>query len=111
MIILNICCFLLDGTKIVHTIGFKEKKMNTVKYFDVDSYTISMEVTGAHYHFSNLFNGDKLLAENMLKTINENPLDIFKDIKPAVESSYGLVYKTLAKRVFDKIPSDELLPS
>lgn len=81
---------------------------NNKKFFLVDGCKLSFTVEGAHYDFQNLFNGDKTLAEPILKVINDNSLEIFKDVQAGVEASYALVVESLAKHIFNKIPIDEI---
>lgn len=69
-----------------------------------------MTIKSAHYQFDNLFNGDKMLGETVLKAVNDNAIEVFDDVRSGLELSLGLVFKTLAQQVFDKIPANDLLP-
>lgn len=80
-----------------------------IKHFLIDPYKLTLDITGAHYNYDNLFNGEKLLGDNVLKVINENPIEVFADVKSGTESSFALVFKALAQQVFDKIPAKEVL--
>lgn len=80
------------------------------KYYTIEECTLDMKCSNAHYKFENLFNGDKRLADNILKVINDNPLDIFNDVKPGVDKSYALVCKALAQLVFEKVPANMIFP-
>lgn len=83
---------------------------DNVKYYAVEECTLDMKCTDAHYDFKNLFNGNKQLADGILKVINDNPLDIFNDVKPGVDKSYALVCKALAQFLFEKVPADAIFP-
>lgn len=89
---------------------FKEETRNDVKYYAVDDCLLDLKCTGAYYDFRNLFNGDQRLAENILEVINDNSLDLFNDVKPGIDKSYGIVFKAIAKQFFDKVPADEIFP-
>ncbi|CAH1159731.1 unnamed protein product [Phaedon cochleariae] len=98
----------LKEATFVHTITFKEMMKKGKKLFHVEDYKLSITIKGAHYDFRNLFDGDKNLADNILKVINENWNVIFDDVKHGVESSYAAVFKALANKVFDNIPMDDI---
>jgi Haemolymph juvenile hormone binding protein (JHBP) len=59
-------------------------------------------------HFTNLFNGDKALAENMNLFLNQNGKLLLEELKKPINSSFARIYKDLLNSVFRKIPYNEL---
>ncbi|XP_062123312.1 uncharacterized protein LOC133836737 [Drosophila sulfurigaster albostrigata] len=62
-----------------------------------------------HYHFSNLFNGDKALGDNMNLFLNDNWEPIFKEVKPELQVELGNEFMNVIKKVFSKAPYNKLL--
>ncbi|KAJ8926177.1 hypothetical protein NQ314_021477 [Rhamnusium bicolor] len=98
----------LSGAKIIHTIKFKEEIKNKKVYFKIISYRVEFTVENAHFQFENLFNGDKQLAENILKVLNENGRVLFEDASEGIDKSYAEVYKNIATRFFQNVPVDDI---
>ncbi|CAG9819734.1 unnamed protein product [Phaedon cochleariae] len=98
----------LMDPRIVHTVVFKELTKNGKKHFHVEDYKLGISIKGAHYDFQNLFDGDKKLADNILKVINENWNVIFEDVRAGVETAYSAVCKAMANRLFDTVPVDDI---
>lgn len=59
-------------------------------------------------HFSNLFNGDKLLGDNMNLFLNSNWEEILKEVKPSIIASFGKLFLSIVNNVFAKIPYNEM---
>ena len=58
--------------------------------------------------FSNLFNGDKALGDNMNLFLNDNWQDILKELKPAITEAFAKVFMYVINGVFSHIPYDML---
>lgn len=98
------------GTTIVHNIQFKEKTKGGKRFWIVDDYRIKMTVSGAHFDYKNLFNGNKLLGDNVLKVMNENWKEVSENLIGGLEKAYNVISKSLANIVFEKIPIDDIFP-
>lgn len=59
-------------------------------------------------HFSNLFNGNKELGDNMNLFLNENWKDIFHETKASIEKAFVRVIKDYINDVFMKMPYKDL---
>ncbi|XP_018572579.1 circadian clock-controlled protein-like [Anoplophora glabripennis] len=97
-----------DDMTIENTIAFEEETRNDKSFFKIESYKISVNIKKAHYYFGNLFNGDKQLADNILKVLNDNSKEIFYDIKSGLDLSYAEVFKLVANRLFNDVPVNEI---
>lgn len=54
--------------------------------------------------FSNLFNGQKELGDNMNLFLNANWKDIYGELKGAIQSSFSEVVKDVVNQVFMSAP-------
>ncbi|CAH2009117.1 unnamed protein product [Acanthoscelides obtectus] len=98
----------LSDVTMEHAVKFKEETKGGKKYLIVDSYTLKININGAHYDFQNLFDGDKLLADNILTVINENWKEVFDDVRSGIEGAYSEVCKHIANGLFTHIPYNEI---
>lgn len=71
--------------------------------FDLDIRTKKMTV-----NYKNLFDGNKLLADNMINLINEEWQTLYNDVKPSIDQNYARVFKDYAQKFFDKIPANKI---
>lgn len=93
-----------DKSKILHTIHFKENG----KFWRIQDYGLKLAVENATFNYENLFNGNKLLGDNMLKLMNDNWNLIADDIIPGLEETYGLVFKAIGNQLFLKVPIEDI---
>ncbi|EDW98795.1 protein takeout [Drosophila yakuba] len=91
-------------------VGFSGKPLekNGETYLDVTDLKITMKPESSHYHFSNLFNGDKALGDNMNVFLNENSEAIYKETAKAIDRSFSKLYLGVVKGVFSKLPYAKL---
>lgn len=59
-------------------------------------------------HFSNLFNGDQALGENMNRFLNENWRSIFEEMKPVLFDTFGKVINTYFNNIFATVPYKDM---
>lgn len=93
-----------------HIITFKEQQKEGKTFWLVDVYKLGMSITGAHFDYTNLFNGNKLLGDNMLKVMNDNWKDVSEGLIGGLEEAYGIILKAMANQLFEKVPIDEIFP-
>lgn len=60
-------------------------------------------------HFSNLFNGNAALADNMNLFLNENWKDILNELKMPIIDGFGRVFTVLINHVFNSFPYSDVL--
>lgn len=59
-------------------------------------------------HFSNLFNGNKALANNMNMFLNENWKDILNELKTPITIGFGNVFTAIINHVFNNFAYSDL---
>ncbi|KAJ6635878.1 Protein takeout [Pseudolycoriella hygida] len=93
-------------------IVFKYKPRIIVKngkeYIQTEKFKLEFETAKFSLHFSNLFNGDKALGDNMNTFLNENWHDILDELKPSITSALEQILETIINRIFAKVPYKEL---
>lgn len=94
----------------VHTLKFAEKSKEGKIYWVVDDYTLKFSLKGVSFDYKNLFNGNKLLEENILKVLNENWKEVSEVLIEGLEKAYSTVLKSVANQLFAKVPVDEIFP-
>ncbi|KAM8705857.1 hypothetical protein ACLKA7_010192 [Drosophila subpalustris] len=60
-----------------------------------------------YYHFSNLFNGDKALGDNMNTFLNDNWEAIFKEVQNSIQGAFSEIFSAIISNVFSKYPYDK----
>ncbi|CAB3222255.1 unnamed protein product [Arctia plantaginis] len=58
--------------------------------------------------FTNLFNGDKALGDNMNAFLNANSDLVFSELKDSYEKALSTVFKTVSNKIFDKVPMNKI---
>lgn len=78
------------------------------KYFRIKEYKIKFEPRLVMMNFTNLFNGDKQLGNNMNSFLNENWQVVFDELKSGYEESFSKVFKSFANQLFTQVPVDKI---
>lgn len=61
-----------------------------------------------HINFTNLFNGNEQLGNNMNKFMNENWKEILDDLKGTIVDGFGNVFSTIINHVFSNFAYNEM---
>lgn len=77
-------------------------------YIQTDRFALDFETTRLHINLENLFNGNKLLGDNMNLFLNENWRDILTELKPAVNLALEELFKGIINRIFLRIPYNDI---
>ncbi|KAG5681944.1 hypothetical protein PVAND_011345 [Polypedilum vanderplanki] len=91
------------------TLKFLTKKIekNGKTYMSIEKSKFSYDVTGANVNFTNLFNGDKELGDNMNRFLNINWKILLDELKKPISSSFSILFKDLLNEMFNNIPYNE----
>lgn len=77
-------------------------------YIQTEKFKLDFETKRLRLHFTNLFNGDKALGDNMNLFLNENWSDILGELKPAISSALEQIFELIINRIFAKVPYEDL---
>lgn len=95
-------------------VKFKPKVItkNGKNYIQTDKFSLTFTTSRLSIQLDNLFNGDKLLGDNMNSFLNENWQDILGELKPSISYAVEKILESIANRIFAKVPYNLLfLPS
>ncbi|CAG9767571.1 unnamed protein product [Ceutorhynchus assimilis] len=98
----------LENVDFIYNFQFEETKKGGQTYFKIKSLAHSIKPNHLTLNFENLFNGNKLLGDNMNKLVNEEWRAVYDDVEGNVETSYAEVYRKYAQDFLDKVPVDKL---
>ncbi|KAL1488296.1 hypothetical protein ABEB36_015245 [Hypothenemus hampei] len=99
---------ILETCKIVLDLQLEEVTRNGQKFFNMKSIVADITPKKMITHFDNLFNGNKLLGDNMNSVIKEEWAALYFDVKPSVDKNYAEVFKHYAQELFNKIPANQI---
>ncbi|XP_058169536.1 protein takeout-like [Anopheles ziemanni] len=91
--------------------GALEKRSNGKEYYKMNKIKATLDTTRFYMQLTNLFNGDKLLGDNMNQFLNDNWEDILKELKPAIIASFTNIFRAIIVNVFENVPYNELFLS
>ncbi|KAL1449635.1 hypothetical protein WDU94_002121 [Cyamophila willieti] len=83
---------------------------NEKHYGKVTSSKVNMSVGKAYFKFKNLFNGDRVLGEQMNKFMNENYAEVVREFQPAMENTFNVVFRQLMQNIFDLASVEDIFP-
>ncbi|XP_018914605.2 protein takeout isoform X2 [Bemisia tabaci] len=103
----------LTGVKFTFVYDFDVvKKENGREYVELkEGSKLTFGAESMKIRLENLFNGDKLLGENMNTILNENWKDLLREIGPAVGDALASVFRNTLSSVAQLVPYDVLFPT
>ncbi|XP_057664278.1 protein takeout-like [Diorhabda carinulata] len=91
-----------------HTIKCEFFEKNGKKYMKLKSYTMDLRPSRVIYYFQDIFPTNRKIEADILNTMNENSLDIFKEIKPSFDATFSKIYMDRMNIVLSQIPFDDM---
>nr|XP_026501367.1 protein takeout-like [Vanessa tameamea] len=79
-------------------------------YMHIKDYKVKFIPEKVSLQFSNLFNGDKRLGDQMNLFLNENSELVFNELKDSYEKSLSSVFQDITNKIFDKVPMNKIFP-
>ncbi|KAJ3651202.1 hypothetical protein Zmor_017254 [Zophobas morio] len=81
---------------------------NNKKYIRITDFVFKLKPKKVVFDFKNLVDGNEYLSNEVLKTANENPMQVYADVGPAFDEAIAKIEKEIVNRVFSRVPEDEL---
>ncbi|XP_069681804.1 protein takeout-like [Periplaneta americana] len=100
----------LVDTRIALPMTFTTVKINGIEYGDLSTAMVHLYPTRVYVHLDNLFNGDKILGEEMNKFLNDNWREVFDELVPNISAAFVEIFKDLANGLAKQFPFDVLFP-
>ncbi|XP_050316088.1 protein takeout-like [Anthonomus grandis grandis] len=91
-----------------HVLQFDETQKDGKTYWVPKDYSLKMYPNHATYKFDNLFDGNKLLGDNINELINKEWMTIFEDVGQGYAAAYAKIFLSYAKKIFGKAPINEI---
>ncbi|XP_074041047.1 protein takeout isoform X2 [Leptinotarsa decemlineata] len=89
---------------------FSTERINGIDHLVVlDNDVLKFELEGAKIRLDNLFDGDKVLGEQMNTFLNDNWKDVIDELGGAVSQTVRSLGRNIASRIFKKVPYKELI--
>ncbi|CAG9767572.1 unnamed protein product [Ceutorhynchus assimilis] len=98
----------LENIEFTLEFQFEETKKGGQTHFKIKTVAHTAKPNHMTLNFENLFNGNKLLGDNINKLVNEEWRTVYHDVRGNLESSYAEIYRKYAQDFFDKVPVDKL---
>lgn len=91
-----------------HTLIGESFEKKGKKYWRLKDYKVTILPERMKFKLDNLFNGDQRLGDEINKVLNENWDSIYNDVRSSYEESFGLIFKDLSNRVFNRVPFNDI---
>lgn len=77
-------------------------------YMGIEKSKLRYTVTGARVKFTNLFNGDKVLGDNMNAFLNENWQILLDELQKPISDGFGEVFRSMMDQIVLSTPYEDL---
>ncbi|XP_039277738.1 protein takeout-like [Nilaparvata lugens] len=101
----NITLVNLNAT---YSFDFNKEKRNGKDYIKVMSSKIKFDCSRLYFKLDNLFNGDKLLGDNMNQFLDENWREVLNELGDPIAAPIAEIFTVILKGVVNEIPFDEV---
>uniref|UniRef100_A0A2H8TNC5 Protein takeout n=2 Tax=Melanaphis sacchari TaxID=742174 RepID=A0A2H8TNC5_9HEMI len=102
------CRFVLDNYKSFSVIKMKPVLKNGNTYLEIISANFKFTTSKMHLKMNNLFNGDKVLGDNMNLFLNENWMELLHEMQPAFEKALGVAFISMGQEFFNRVPLNQI---
>nr|CAD7445388.1 unnamed protein product [Timema bartmani] len=88
-----------------------EQRADGKNYTSPEEPRLEFDIGGrAYIHLKNLFNGDKLLGDQMNIFLNENWEILVKEVGPTIGEAIGEAMRQILAGIFDLVPLEDAFP-
>ncbi|CAH0550090.1 unnamed protein product [Brassicogethes aeneus] len=102
------CNITFSGGDFTYDMNWKLFEKNNKQYAQIETHKLDMKLKRTYFQFLNLFNGDKLLGDNMNKVLNDNWEEVMKEVGPGITQTLEVVLHNVVKAYFEHIPYREI---
>ncbi|XP_049794654.1 protein takeout-like [Schistocerca nitens] len=105
------CKFVFDNMESRLELESERVQKQGHDYWDPQRFPVEILGLGSmKIEFENLFNGDPNLGPNFNRLLNENWSEFWAALRPTFQESFGVLFLDFARKVFQKVPLDEIFP-
>lgn len=87
--------FETENPELIVSFTGKTKQKNGKSVFYTDDMKMDINISGLKAHFSNLYNGDKVLGDSTNQFLNDNWSDIYGELKGNIGESFSLITQSI----------------
>ncbi|KAH8247595.1 hypothetical protein KR038_006808, partial [Drosophila bunnanda] len=98
----------MSNIKMIVKFSGRPLEKNGETYLDVTNFKLSLKPAATSYLFTNLFNGDKALGDNMNAFLNENADAIYQETSQSTDRAFSELFHDMVKGVFAHRPYAKL---
>uniref|UniRef100_A0A8D8Q441 Protein takeout n=1 Tax=Cacopsylla melanoneura TaxID=428564 RepID=A0A8D8Q441_9HEMI len=93
-----------------YSFNYELVKKNNKRYGKITTSKMNMNVGKAYFKFQNLFNGDRVLGEQMNNFMNENYAEVVREFRPAIENMFNVIQTQLIQNIIDMASFEDIFP-
>ncbi|XP_068900213.1 protein takeout-like isoform X2 [Tenebrio molitor] len=93
--------------KILNILSFEEVRKSGKTHIKFVKSELEMDPSLVHYNFENLFNGDKVLSDNINGVLNDNWKEVFDEMKKDYTETVNRILIGLLNGFFAKVSIEE----
>ncbi|KAL3270740.1 hypothetical protein HHI36_021265 [Cryptolaemus montrouzieri] len=105
------CSLTLENGNADLTFNIETYKKKDQSYIRGTQGKMVVRIQRATYKFDNLFNGDKILGDNINNVLNENWREVYEEVAPGYGDVYSAAFMNIMNKIFSKVPLPELFLS
>ncbi|CAH1260303.1 unnamed protein product [Diabrotica balteata] len=102
------CNVTLVKNHAVHAMQCERYQKNGKTFMKWTNYTIILNPTNVVYDFDNIFPANPQIENEIQKTLNDNSLSIFKEVKASFERIFSIIYLNNGNKIMSKVPIEEM---
>ncbi|KAK9687505.1 hemolymph juvenile hormone binding protein (JHBP) [Popillia japonica] len=96
------------GSKFNFDSDFEEATRGGETYLHLKDYKLSYTTERIYVHLDNLFDGDSVLGPQVNKFLDENWMEVDKELGPSIVKVINFVIKSIVDGVFNSIPMNQI---
>ncbi|RZF47841.1 hypothetical protein LSTR_LSTR013931 [Laodelphax striatellus] len=98
----------LTNVGLKYNADFEVEKKNGKDHLKLVNPVLDIETDGINFKLTNLFNGDKLLGDNMNTFLNENWKELLKEFGPAVSETLAQIITLIVNNIAELVPYEDV---
>ncbi|KAE8747380.1 hypothetical protein FOCC_FOCC005847 [Frankliniella occidentalis] len=88
-----------------------ERRADGVEYMALHNDRLTFDTKRVFIRLANLFNGDRLLGENMNHFLNENWKEVTREVGPTIADAISEMFRQILTQISDLVPWKYVYPS
>jgi asparagine synthetase A len=86
----------------------EEYEKKNKKYYKVTQKKLLVEPQMLNFKLDNLFNGDKVLGDNINQVMNDNSKEMYADLRSSYEEAFWKIFVAVFDNLLTRVPIAQL---